>query len=542
MEKNLSRQVFDCFMFNGEIEVLEIRLAELDPVVDVFVLVEGTKEHSGKQKELFFRKYWPRLEKYWLKLRCVVVDDFPETENPWDREQHQRNAVVRGILDAGDNDLILISDVDEIPRADIVRRMREDTVNQTFGLRLRFYYFALNYRNIEGPESAITWSVGCSYNLLEQRTPDSIRYEVRDGRMEATIFDDAGWHFSYLSEVSGIRKKIAAFSHQEFNTPEFINAIDVATTIQNRGDLFGRPGFVWAITSEDELPLHVRVNRGRFSNLLLDFDGNFITRKKPAPIRERAIDRFRSWWRRDGEPVIICPYIHDHHVARVKSAFRLYERAGRRLHFFLWKDENRIGPERAFQLCWNLFPRRDIIMIHTDMRPMPDDTKNHWYDALLENASRLPDAGAVACDLLFPDLQPDGSWQIQCAGGLIENGAIAHINRKSYDIRYQKIRRVAWVTFGGVFLRREVLDQCGSFDNHYQWAYVMDVDYSFEIRRRGYNLYQIPVNLLHDESGTTKEMLAKPEYQSYVENNLKIFYQKWSGQTKLFKNPDPHEI
>ena len=68
----------------------------------------------------------------------------------------------------------------------------------------------------------------------------------------------------------------------------------------------------------------------------------------------------------------------------------------------------------------------------------------------------------------------------------------------------------------------------GEFDARYEWAYVMDVDYSLEMRLRGWNLYQVPVNLEHAESQTTRPFVEQPEYQAKIARNVEYFDRKWS--------------
>ncbi len=229
----------------------------------------------------------------------------------------------------------------------------------------------------------------------------------------------------------------------------------------------------------------------------------------------------------DGEQaVIICPYVQDADAARVTAAFGLDSDAGRHLPFFLWQDTQLLGPERAFEACWEQFPDRDVVIVHTDMSPLPDDRDNSWFRALLAHAARLPDAGIVACDLLYPE-QKDGEWLIQCAGGNFDGGKLGYIHSRPYGTDLRVVREVAWATFGGVYIRREAIDLCGRFDRRYEWAYVMDVDYSLEIRQRGFRIYQVPVNLLHEENRTTRDFLALPEYRAKVESNAKAFFEKW---------------
>lgn len=533
----MKRKIYDCFLFNGEFEILEIRLNELDSMVDYFVLVEGTKTFSGLNKELEYKKVWGKLKPFWHKLRCVVVDDWPMTNDPWQRERHQRNAILRGTQDASDLDLILLSDVDEIPRSDEVSKIRGNFLKEAFGFHQAFFYFSLNFQNISGPEANLIWTIGATKSLMQRASPDSLRYAIRNGGQDAVKIENAGWHFSYLTNEAGIRKKIASFSHQEFNNRKFLDSINLQRTLSERADFFGRPGFIWEVASESSLPKYVLNNYEKFSHLMLNADCSFVGSNlevdhercsKPGLLRRFASGLakiFRSDFK--NQPVVICCYTKPSDVENVASKFSLHKNTKNGPQFFFWHDKELIGPEQAFQEAWSLFPDQDVIIIHTDMEPLPGDFSNKWYKKLLQYVEKLPDAGIVACDLLFPQVGADKKWKVQCAGGFLSNGKISHLCQVPYVNFSKDARRVDWVTFGGIYIRREVLDLCGGFDSRYQWAYVKDVDYSLEIRIRGYNLYQVPVNLLHEENGTTRPYLEKPEYQAKVESNFKEFEKKW---------------
>jgi len=92
----------------------------------------------------------------------------------------------------------------------------------------------------------------------------------------------------------------------------------------------------------------------------------------------------------------------------------------------------------------------------------------------------------------------------------------------------EQTRPVKWVTFGGVLIRREVIQACGPFDRRYKWAYVMDVDYCLEARARGFQFFQVPVSLQHEESRTTRRVWEQePELLKYMGANFEIFKKKW---------------
>ena len=229
-------------------------------------------------------------------------------------------------------------------------------------------------------------------------------------------------------------------------------------------------------------------------------------------------------------------YVLDDHPERVAAAFGLDDDRGDRLDVQFIKDEHLIGPERTFERAWRQHPDRDVILLHTDMRPMPHDNDNSWYDSLLDWVDALPDAGAVACNLIYPSGPPGveheagGAPVVQCAGGVYQSGKITHLGGAGHLVapEYHQAREVDWVTFGGVYLRRAALDMCHEIDGRYEWAYVMDVDHSLEIRRRGLRLYQVPVQLEHHESLTASRILAATEYRSKVDRNFIEFERKWS--------------
>ena len=280
-----ARKGFDCFTDNGEDDILAARLHELSGVVDFFVIVEADCTFNGEPKGLTFDAADARFAPFAERLRYVVVDDMPEDEvaaitgaapaaqkdwlrakpqtGHWVREKFQRNQVMRGLADAHPDDLVMVSDVDEIPRADVVRLMRDDHAHDVFGLSLAFYYFYANYRNVAGPEVASIWTVAATRARLETTTPDRLRMEVRNGVQPAMLIGDAGWHLSYMGmSDDDVRRKISTFAHQEYNTPEILAAIDIGALTASGLDLYGRPGYVWKVVSPAEAPRWMAAQAG----------------------------------------------------------------------------------------------------------------------------------------------------------------------------------------------------------------------------------------------------------------------------------------
>ena len=123
------RKVIDCFPFYNELDLLDFRLKYMDDVTDKFVLVEATHTHAGNPKELYFEKNKDRYTKYLHKIIHIIDDECPNTDNPWDNENHQRRWILKGIEKSNpkDDDIIIISDVDEIVKKSIVEYFKLTT-------------------------------------------------------------------------------------------------------------------------------------------------------------------------------------------------------------------------------------------------------------------------------------------------------------------------------------------------------------------------------------------------------------------------------
>ena len=147
-------RVFDCFTFFNELDLLEIRLNELSPVVDVFVVAEAPLTFQGDPKPLHFHANRRQFEKFADRIRHVVVGRMPEGKSRrdnWRREYHQRDALATAIGDAGPDDFVLLSDVDEIPRAASIRAAMEQEEQRptVHCFELAMFSFFLNRRHDE---------------------------------------------------------------------------------------------------------------------------------------------------------------------------------------------------------------------------------------------------------------------------------------------------------------------------------------------------------------------------------------------------------
>ena len=130
-------KIFDCFSYLDEDLLLELRLNILNKHIDHFVIVEGNKTWQNNSKKLKFDIN--KFQKFKDKIIYIPVEDMPDGDNPYLRENFQRNCILRGLTNAENNDLIIISDLDEIPNP---KNLDKFDINMRYAVfkQLHFYY------------------------------------------------------------------------------------------------------------------------------------------------------------------------------------------------------------------------------------------------------------------------------------------------------------------------------------------------------------------------------------------------------------------
>ncbi len=205
-----TRRIFDCCTFFNEAEILEIRMAELYDVVERFVVVEAAQTYSGEPKTLTFGDHHERFRPYMDKIRYVVVDELAGTFS-WQREACQRDAILRGLEDCRDDDMIIVSDVDEILRHEVVERLRDGgpAFDAIFVAELDLFFYRLNYR------FARDWRAAgaAPFSIVRQLGPNIVRYLAKQNI--GHVIPDAGWHFSWIGDLDRFSAKLSAYSHRE---------------------------------------------------------------------------------------------------------------------------------------------------------------------------------------------------------------------------------------------------------------------------------------------------------------------------------------
>lgn len=232
----MPRKIVDCFTFYNEYKMLKFRLTELYDIVDHFVIVEADKTFVGSDKEMNFLKIEEDIKQFLDKVIYIQVTDMPIGDDAWAREKHQRNCISRGldVLDLHGDDIITITDCDEIPDAISLKESINHSILQPVALRQDLYYFNLNTKfSGKWYRPKLT-----TYDLVKTYGgPENIRMSNT-----TSMIYNGGWHFSYFGDAKMIQNKIENFSHQEFNTEEFTSEENISDAILGHRDLFKRDG------------------------------------------------------------------------------------------------------------------------------------------------------------------------------------------------------------------------------------------------------------------------------------------------------------
>lgn len=277
--------VIDCIPFFNELDILKLRLHILDPLVDRFVIEEATHTFSGLPKDLCFEKNREMFEEFLPKITYLVVDNSPKEISTHERDKFQKNALAKALTDASDEDVLILSDVDEIPNPavlqELVKRFDPDKI---YHLAQRNFYCYLNMEEVSGNLLSITgefpgverrmWlgtKVFAKKNIPESGIIDLREISPEDPR--SVRIADGGWHFGYMgscheTDVSRrVGTKVVAAAHQEYNTE------DVLAEVKDRlilgEDIFGRNAvFQWVVVDES-YPQYLLEHKSEYDYLIM---------------------------------------------------------------------------------------------------------------------------------------------------------------------------------------------------------------------------------------------------------------------------------
>jgi len=256
-------KIFDCFMYFDEETVLDLRLNILNKYVDYFVIVESSFTHKGDNRDLKFNHQ--KFKKFKDKLIYITYDKEPaeiaknsvnekddETiksfkyiENAILRENGQRNQILRGLELAKDDDMILISDVDEIPNLENLDLSKINEKIILFNQDMFYYRFNLKLPNLDW-----TGTKGCKKKFL--KSPQWLR-NIKDRKypfyrldtffsdtkyIDIKIISNGGWHFSNLKTASEIEFKLKSYLHHREFDENPLSVDEINSLIKNKQAIY----------------------------------------------------------------------------------------------------------------------------------------------------------------------------------------------------------------------------------------------------------------------------------------------------------------
>jgi len=232
-------KIFDCFKFFNELELLELRLMELYDTVDYFVLVEANKTHLCNDKEYVFEQNKHLFEDYIHKIIHIKVDDLPgytkdDKSKPgggiWISENFQRNCIMRGLVgNAVAGDKVIISDLDEIPNTDTIKKYLNEQNPITFRQDL-FYYYVNCKQNChwDGPIMA-------TYGAFN--SPQQLRNMARSAY---NTKPNGGWHYSFMGGPEKVRIKVESIAESHYIIDDVGSVDEIKEKMENQTDLWNR--------------------------------------------------------------------------------------------------------------------------------------------------------------------------------------------------------------------------------------------------------------------------------------------------------------
>jgi len=293
--------IYDCFMYYDEDLLLDIRLNSLDKYVKKFVITEATYTHNGSKKKLNFdiQKY----KKFQDKIEYIIVDQQPPNIieigkqdsakileeklilNGMARDYFQRENLKRGLKDLDKNDLVIISDLDEIPNLENLDLNRVKNNIIIFQQKMFYYKFNLLYKEfVWAGSKAVKYKNFISpqwlRNIKSKKYP-RWRLDVLFSKKKYSnllYINNGGWHFTCIRTPEDLEKKLLNFAHHHEFEKSGLKTNDLKKLIREKRVMYDhnvdQRGYKWSgksilkKISLNLLPVYIQNNIEKFSDWL----------------------------------------------------------------------------------------------------------------------------------------------------------------------------------------------------------------------------------------------------------------------------------
>lgn len=282
------RKIYDMFLINTELDWLEIRLNELDAEIDYYIILESNITFQAQEKPLYFQSTLKDVRRPWDKYRNKIIHqvvDFShvklDKDDHWEIERFSRNALFNQALRSlsgpqkpNQGDVLLVSDIDEIPRVSTLKALRNCAFPPRVTLRSHFYYYSFQWlhRGEQWHHPQATYFNGFGETIK----PD----ELRSSKPHSELYN-AAWHCSScFPSMSDMKNKITSFSHNGYNQPYFLDEQRLLQNVRMGRDLFERETEIFdRLDDNPDVPTYLKENQDGKYDYMLNRDppnANFV--------------------------------------------------------------------------------------------------------------------------------------------------------------------------------------------------------------------------------------------------------------------------
>ena len=256
---NINLMIIDTFLYFNEKELAELRIKYLNDLVDTFVVIEADVTHQGKKKEWNFepilntslKNFSSKIHYHKIKIDMQEANSEPgwihaktRGGRSWKIENMQRNFIQEACKKFEPKDIIIMSDVDEIPSREKIKFIKSCDFQSIAPVVFEQFLFHLNcnYLNLQ------KWlgSIVTTKEIIDKFKPQ----ELRNNKDRISYFIRSGWSFSSFGGTKRVQEKFEAFAHEEYNNDEFKDTLRIKKCMENGEDLFKRKTKKQKITSD----------------------------------------------------------------------------------------------------------------------------------------------------------------------------------------------------------------------------------------------------------------------------------------------------
>ena len=222
MNNTSQPKIWDTFLFSGEYQLLCARLRFLNEYCDYFVIVENRFTHSGQSRLVSEASFQKSLTKEFPgKIRWILLEEPNPTFTPWQRESYQRNQIARGLEGILEKDILMLSDLDEIPNISFVKNCSEIVKDEIRVAQMDLYFYEFDLQSGKKWHGTIAtkWNKDIDFQELREQAVQFWKLS------QAQIIENAGVHVSSIGDSENLSRKIRSFAHTEFNVFPFSNKL-----------------------------------------------------------------------------------------------------------------------------------------------------------------------------------------------------------------------------------------------------------------------------------------------------------------------------